>query len=132
MNREEHTITSKFGLRHPGLFGTLGSFDGYFAPVFRDGPFVHASRAELVAHDPSVLVELERNALVHRGVRFYVSVGGNHGKVLARWSLAFARQLASLRLPHELWRLPPGDRGHFWRATLPSALAYADAGFAAA
>ena len=27
------------GLRHPGLFGTLGSFDGYFSPVFRDGPF---------------------------------------------------------------------------------------------
>ena len=25
------------GLRHPGLFGTLGSWEGYFAPVFRDG-----------------------------------------------------------------------------------------------
>src|SRR5262249_7518103 len=26
-------------LRHPGLFGTVGSWEGYFAPVFDDGPF---------------------------------------------------------------------------------------------
>src|SRR5579884_2164117 len=31
------------GLLHPGLFGTLESWEGYFAPVYRDGPFVHAS-----------------------------------------------------------------------------------------
>jgi enterochelin esterase-like enzyme len=33
------------GLRHPGVFGTLGSFEGYFAPVFDDGPFVGATAA---------------------------------------------------------------------------------------
>ncbi|TML84864.1 MAG: hypothetical protein E6G08_15465 [Actinobacteria bacterium] len=40
------------GLRHPGLFGTLESWEGYFAPVFHDGPFVHATPATLAAHDP--------------------------------------------------------------------------------
>lgn len=117
------------GLRHPRMFGTLGSFDGYFAPVFRDGPFVHATRADLLAHDPTLLVRREASSLRNSGVRFYVSVGGDHGAVLARWSLAFAHELRTLRLPHELWRLPKRDTGHFWRATFPSALSYADAAF---
>lgn len=118
------------GLRHPGVFGTLGSYEGYFSPVFRDGPFVDASAADLRAHDPVLLVERDAAALRRIGERFYVSVGGNHGAVLARWSLAFAQELHTLRLPHELWRLPPSEHGHFWRATFPSALAYAAAGFA--
>jgi enterochelin esterase-like enzyme len=116
------------GLRHPGLFGTLGSYEGYFAPVFRDGPFVHATRADLRTHDPVLLVQREAATLRRTGVRFYVSAGGNHAGVLARWSLAFARELHTLQLPHELWRLPASERGGFWRATLPSALAYADRG----
>lgn len=113
------------GLRHPGLFGTLGSWEGYFAPVFRDGPFVHASATALRAHDPARLVRRDAISLRRSGVRFYISVGGNHGKVLRRWTIAFARELTALRLPHELWLLPPIDRGHFWGATLPSALLYA-------
>ena len=117
------------GLRHPGMFGTLGSFDGYFAPEFRDGPFVHATRADLLAHDPTVLVQNESRSLRHSGVRFYVSAGGNHGAVLAQWTVDFAHELKSLRLPYELWRLPKRDDGHFWRATFPSALAYAAAAF---
>ena len=117
------------GLRHPGTFGTLGSFDGYFAPVFRDGPFVHASPADLLTHDPTVLVRREATALRTSGVRFYLSAGGNHGAVLARWTVSFAHELKQLRLPHELWRLPKRDAGRFWRATFPSALSYADAAF---
>ena len=117
------------GLRHPGMFGTLGSFDGYFAPKFRDGPFVHATHADLLAHDPTLLVRRKATSLRKSGVRFYVSAGGNHGAVLARWTVAFAHELQTLRLQHELWRLPERDTGHFWRATFPSALAYADAAF---
>ncbi len=113
------------GLRHPGMFGTLGSWEGYFAPVFRDGPFVHASAAVLRAHDPALLVRRDARRLRRSGVRFYVSAGGNHGHVLRAWTIAFARELTSLRLAHELWILPPIDRGHFWGATLPSALLYA-------
>lgn len=117
------------GLRHPGLFGTLESWEGYFAPVFRDGPFVHASAAVLAAHSPAALVRRDAAALRRSGVRFYVSVGGNHGNVLRSWSLRFAAELTQLGLPHELWRLPASERGHFWSATLPSALAYAASGF---
>jgi enterochelin esterase-like enzyme len=119
------------GLRHPGIFGTLGSWEGYFAPVFRDGPFLHATQAQLAAHDPTLLLRREAVTLRRERVRFYVSVGGNHGGVLRVWSLEFARELHALDLQHELWLLPPADRGHFWRATFPSALTYAAAAFRA-
>jgi enterochelin esterase-like enzyme len=118
------------GLRHPGLFGTLGSFEGYFAPAFRYGPFAAATRADLRAHDPSVLLRRDAAALQRDNVRFYLSAGGNHGQIRQSWSVAFAHELAALRLPHELWLLPFAESGHFWRATLPSALSYAAAGFA--
>lgn len=117
------------GLRHPGRFGTLGSWAGYFAPVFHDGPFRHAGPADLDAHTPTLLVRKEAPTLRKDGTRFYVSTGGNHGAVLTSWSVEFAHELRRLRLPVELWRLPPIDRGHFWRATFPSALEYAGAGF---
>lgn len=117
------------GLRHPSLFGTLGSWEGYFAPVFDDGPFAGATRAELAAHDPTLLARREAQQLRRDGTRFYVSAGGNHGTVLRRFTLAFAAELGSLRLPHELWLLPRVERGHFWSATLPSALVYAADGF---
>lgn len=119
------------GLRHPKLFGTLGSWEGYFAPVFRDGPFAHAGAADLAAHDPVLLVRSEAQELRRSGMRFYVSVGGNHAQVLRRWTIEFARELSGLRLPHELWQLRDPERRDFWRATLPSALAYAAQGFAA-
>jgi putative esterase len=117
------------GLRHPGVFEMLGSFEGYFAPVFRDGPFAGATKADLRAHDPSVLLDREAPALRRRGVRFYLSAGGNHGHVRARWTVAFADELRTLRLPRELWLSPFAEIKHFWRATLPSALVYADAAF---
>ena len=117
------------GLRHPGLFGTLGSWEGYFAPIFHDGPFAGAARADLLAHDPIALVRRDAASLQRDGTRFYVSAGGNHGRILRSMTVAFARELRRLRLPHELWLLPRSEQGHFWRATLASALAYADAAF---
>lgn len=117
------------GLRHPALFGTLGSWAGYFAPVFRDGPFAHASSAYLAAHTPTILVRREAPALRRAGTRFFISAGGNHGAVLTRWSVDFARELRALRLPVRLWRLPIADTGHFWSSTFAPALVYAAAGF---
>jgi enterochelin esterase-like enzyme len=112
------------GLRHPELFGTLGSWDGYFTP-FRDGALARATTAGLRAHDPAVLVAHEAPLLRRDHTRFYVSVGGNHGQILAVGSRSFARELTALRLTHELWQLPRADTGHFWTATVPSALRYA-------
>lgn len=117
------------GLRHPGIFGTLGSWEGYFAPVFRDGPFVHATPTDLAVHNPTLLLSHEARLLARERVRFYVSAGGNHARILRAWSVAFSHQLGSLRIPHELWLAPAAQRKHFWRATLPSALTYAAAGF---
>jgi len=118
------------GLRHPSLFGGLESWQGYFAPVFRDGPFAHAPAAVLAANDPTLLVRREASTLHRDDTRFYVSVGGNHGDVLRSWSLQFAALLGELRLPHTLWQLPPSETGHFWRATMPAALEFASASVA--
>ena len=112
------------GLRHPSLFGGLGAWDGYFTP-FRDGVLADATQAELRAHDPVRLVRDEASTLRRDGTRFYVSAGGNHGDILTSGSTAFAHELAQLRLPHELWLLPRADRGHFWSATVPTALRFA-------
>jgi S-formylglutathione hydrolase FrmB len=112
------------GLRHPSVFGGLGSWDGYFTP-FRDGPLAHATAAQLAAHDPMLLVREEAAKLRHDGIRFYVSAGGNHGAIRTSGSLAFARELRRLRLPLEMWLLPRAEQGHFWAATVPTALRFA-------
>ena len=39
-------------LRHPGLFGAVESWSGYFHPL-RDGPFKHDTTAQLRANDPA-------------------------------------------------------------------------------
>ena len=50
-----------------------------------------------------------------------------------RFTLAFAHELSRLGLAHTLWVAAPGaEQHHFWRATLPSALAYAATGAGAA
>jgi hypothetical protein len=117
------------GLRHPQLFGTLEAWEGYFAPVFRDGPFTHATPAVLAANDPTALVRREAGLMRSLGIRFYVSVGGSHANIRRAWSLEFDSLLTRLRLSHRLWLLPASQRGHFWRATVPSALTFAAAGF---
>lgn len=115
------------GLRHARLFGALESWEGYFAPVFRDGPFRHATAVILAGNDPTLLVRREAPSLRRDSVRFYVSVGGNHGDVLRIWSLDFSRLLGRLGLRHTLWQLPRSRAGRFWSATLPSALEFASA-----
>ena len=47
------------GLRHPGLFGTLESWSGYFKSP-RDGSLANATAAERLAHDPQALLPAAR------------------------------------------------------------------------
>lgn len=112
------------GLRHPGLFGTLESWSGYFRP-FRDGSLRHASAADLDGHDPAKLVRKEAPLLRRLGTRIFVSSGDTRDARTANLAQKFAGELASLRLPYELWLRPGAHNGKFWRAQLGPALRYA-------
>jgi enterochelin esterase-like enzyme len=112
------------GLRHPGLFGTLESWSGYFKP-FRNGPLRHADARELAAHDPSLLVQSEAPLLRRLGTRFYLSSGSTADWRTAALAIAFAHELDALRLPHALYLRPGGHNGRFWLAQFPEALRYA-------
>jgi len=111
------------GLRHPGLFGTIESWSGYFRPL-HDGPFKHASRRVLAANDPTRLAALERSALRRAGTRFFLSSGPAH----SHWfkpadTLSFTRELRALQVPvryHE-YSNPRGE----WRSQLDTGLAWA-------
>jgi enterochelin esterase-like enzyme len=110
-------------LRHPGLFGSVESWSGYFRPL-HDGPFKGAAPAVLAAHDPTLLVKQEQATLRQRGVRFFVSSGPSH----SHWfresaTLSFARELRGLALPVEL-QLFPTLRGE-WRSQLNAGLTWA-------
>jgi S-formylglutathione hydrolase FrmB len=107
-------------LRHPGLFGTVESWGGYFTP-FADGPLVGASREQMQAHDPSLLIR--REAPAFRRVRFFVSSGPTHGDVLQSQTGAFGAELSTLRIPHVTWILH--TRKADWRAQLTQGLRYA-------
>ena len=111
-------------LRHLGVFATAESWEGYFHP-FPDGPFVHASRAMLAAHDPSLLARRHATAIRSHRVHFFLSTGGSHGSVKRRWTFDFARELRALGITERLWAQPPG-LGGFGRRQLPAALAYAE------
>jgi enterochelin esterase-like enzyme len=108
------------GLRHPGLFGTIESWSGYFTPL-RDGPFAHATPAVLAAHDPTRLVVTQQSALARAGTRFFVSTGPPH----SRWAppaqtIDYADRLRALRLRYTL-RIY-GNRKGEWRSQLDDGL----------
>jgi len=112
------------GLRHPGLFGVLEAWSGYFRPL-RAGALVHAGPARLAAHDPTLLARREAPALRARGVRVFLSSGTTHDRASAAAARAFSRELARLGVEHRLWLAPGGHDGALWREQLPAALAYA-------
>jgi enterochelin esterase-like enzyme len=86
-------------LRHPGLFGTVESWSGYFTPL-HDGPFKDAPSAVLAANDPTLVARAEAAVLRRDGVRFFLSTGPAH----SHWfqpaeTTAFAFELRSLGIP---------------------------------
>lgn len=106
-------------LRNPGVFGTVESWSGYFAPL-RDGPFKHATRAELAANDPRLLA---RHA-PPRAMRFFLSTGPFH----SHWfrpaqTVDFARELSRLGVTVRLLhlRIAKGE----YTAQLAAGLAWA-------
>jgi S-formylglutathione hydrolase FrmB len=110
-------------LRHLGVFSVAESWEGYFRP-FRDGPFFHATAADLAAHDPTLLVR-ERASYVRSHIRFFLSTGKSHGIVDRQWTFSFAQELRSLGIRYRVWVLPPGQV-RFGRLQLPDALRFAE------
>ncbi len=111
------------GLRHPSLFGTIESWGGYFTPVL-DGPFKHATRSVLAAHDPRRLVVENQTFLERAKTRFFVSTGPPH----SRWAppaatIEYAGRLRALGLTYTL-RIYPNKLGQ-WRNQLDDGLRWA-------
>jgi S-formylglutathione hydrolase FrmB len=111
------------GLRHPSVFGTLESWSGYFTPVL-DGPFKHANRTVLAAHDPTRLVVADAPFLSRMKTRFFVSTGPPH----SRWAppsqtIDYAGRLHALGLRYTL-RIYTDKRGE-WRDQLDDGLRWA-------
>jgi enterochelin esterase-like enzyme len=112
------------GLRHPQLFGTLESWSGYFTPL-DDGPFVHAPRAYLAAHDPTQLVLRETARLRRFDTRFELSTGPAHGRVTPSMTTAFAAELRTLGVPVSLWIVPSVHKGPSYGLQMARGLSYA-------
>ena len=110
-------------LRHPGVFGTVEAWSGYFTAP-RDGSLAHASARELAAHDPSVQAQRQARPLRAAGVRFYLAAGAQDREALAPTRL-FASELTSLGLRPTLVVTPGGHTTGSWRAALPGALSFA-------
>jgi enterochelin esterase-like enzyme len=110
-------------LQHPGVFARVESWSGYFTPL-RDGPLKHASRAQLEANDPTLLVRSEAAALRADGVRFFISTGPSHSHwFTAADSFAFAQELRTLHVP-VAWHEYANAKGE-WRAQLATGLGWA-------
>ena len=83
-------------LRHPGVFGTVESWSGYFSAP-HDGFLAHASTGVLAAHDPSLLVPGQAPALRSAAVRFYLTAGLHDREALPQ-TRRYARELRRLGL----------------------------------
>lgn len=109
------------GIRHPGVFGSIVSWSGYFHPL-RDGSFKHDTEAQLRADDPRRLVATDADALRHD--RFFLSSGPAH----SHWfrpaeTTAFARELRAHGLPVQT--LYYEERQGEWRAQVDAGLEWA-------
>jgi enterochelin esterase-like enzyme len=111
------------GLRHPGLFGTLESWSGYFKSP-RDGSLTNATASERTAHDPQALLPAAAAELRAGHVRIFVSAGRREPKTLLA-ARRFSRRLSQLGIDHVLDVTAGGHHGRAWRAVLPTGLLYA-------
>jgi len=112
------------GLRHPGLFGTIESWGGYFQPL-RDGPFEDATAATLRgATTRWLLAQVEAPILRRLRTTFFLSTGPSHSHWFsAESTFAFAREVRGLGLRAvSLWH--PAAKGQ-WLSQLDAGLGWA-------
>jgi enterochelin esterase-like enzyme len=109
--------------RHPGLFGTVESWSGYFRPL-NDPPFVHADKATLNANNPMKLARSEAAVLRGSKMRFFLSTGPVHSHLFTpQETIDFAEELEGLRLPVRLRVFSSMRDG--WRSQLDAGLTWA-------
>jgi hypothetical protein len=104
------------------MFGTLEAWSGSFTPP-HDGSLASASRPQLDAHDPSLLVRREARLIRQQRIRFFLSCG-TRDRITAGWTIRFARELSSLGIAHRVWLGPGGHDGRFRASQLVAALRY--------
>jgi enterochelin esterase-like enzyme len=110
-------------LRHPGTFGLVESWSGYFEPL-RDGPFRHATKRTLAANDPTKLVPSLAATLQADHVRFFLSSGPYHSHWFRpQQTLDFTRELRAAGLPvaYHYYSNPHGE----WKAQVETGLRWA-------
>jgi Putative esterase len=110
-------------LRNPSVFGRVESWSGYFRPL-DDGPFKHASKAELAANNPLLLARSEAAALRRGGMKFFLSTGPFHSHWFQpKETLDFARELRRLGLTasYHVYASAKGE----WRTQLGAGLDWA-------
>jgi enterochelin esterase-like enzyme len=110
-------------LRHPGVFGTVEAWSGYFTAP-HDGSLAHADARALDAHDPAMLAHGQARSLRAAAVRFYLTAGARDREALTP-TRRFARELTRLGLRPTLVITPGGHTTSSWRAGLPGALSFA-------
>jgi hypothetical protein len=110
------------GLRNPRVFSRIESWSGYFEPL-HDGPFEHATKIELAANDPVLLLRSEAALLRRDHVSFFLSSGPFH----SHWfhpeeTLAFVHELRERGLPvrYHYYANAKGE----WRAQADTGLAW--------
>jgi S-formylglutathione hydrolase FrmB len=100
------------GLRHPGVFGRIVSWSGYFHPL-HDGIFKHADGATLAANDPWLLYQRELGTLRRDRTSFFLSTGPPHSHLeKPQETIDFAHALARVGLPVDAMRFR-SRRGHW-------------------
>jgi enterochelin esterase-like enzyme len=108
--------------RHSKLFGTVESWASYFHPL-RDGPFAHATRSELAASDPTLLVSRLAPALRREHVRVFLAAGAQDPVDITR-ARDFANELGRQGIEHVVVLRPGAHHNSFWRRILVPGLAY--------
>lgn len=113
-------------LRNPSVFGRVESWSGYFRPL-HDGPFKHATRAQLAANDPVLLARADAATLRRDHLRFFVTTGPSHSHWFkASETFAFANELRSLGLPVH-YAYYPSAKGE-WREQFDDGMVWALSG----
>ena len=106
------------GLRHPGLFGTLEAWSGYFSSP-RTGRSPRRRRGA-AGPRPAGPAAGGRRRVARRPCP-HLPLGGRRQPKTLLGARAFARQLSELGLDHVLDVTAGGHHGRAWRAVLPRA-----------